>query len=262
MRGCLGGVAIGLAAASFFLPASASAQAVGRTNTVSAHAWYYGVGHFQLSPHWGLSAEAHLRRASLLADKQQLLVRTSANYSLNERVMLTVGYGYIETYPYGEYPSVTAFPEHRLFQQMQLTAPPLGRLGLTHRYRLEQRFIQFPERSAAQLLNRVRYQLRATRPFAKAGAAPSTLYGYFFDEVFVGFGRNVAANIFDQNRLGAGLGYKLSKAMTVEAGYMQQLVAQRNGKVFEYNNTFTFALISNLDVQRGASAATGPPAAQ
>lgn len=251
-----------LLATGLLLPTRTHAQGAARINTVSSHAWYQYFGTYRFTSRWSASTEVQVRRASLLSDKQQLLTRAALNYTLTDRVMFTVGYGYIHTYPYGEYPSAAAFPEQRIYQQAQLTAAPLGRLVLAHRYRQEQRFLRFPGLTDYQLLNRSRYQLRATLPLTQATVEPKTLYAYAFDEVFVSFGKNVATNIFDQNRLGGGLGYKLSKALAVEVGYLQQLVAQRNGRIFEYNHTLTVALAANLDLRRAEAPAAAPPAAQ
>lgn len=40
--------------------------------------------------------------------------------------------------------------------------------------------------------------------------------------MFVGFGKNVAANVFGQNRLAALMGYKVNKNIRIEAGYLGQ----------------------------------------
>ncbi|TDE29453.1 DUF2490 domain-containing protein [Flavobacterium ranwuense] len=62
------------------------------------------------------------------------------------------------------------------------------------------------------------------------------------DEVFVGFGENVGANVFDQNRLAALVGYKANKNVKIEAGYLSQILQQgkrvNNQSVFQYNSGF------------------------
>ena len=67
-----------------------------------------------------------------------------------------------------------------------------------------------------------------------------TPYIAAYDEIFIGFGKNVAANIFDQNRIGIVLGYRFNKLLRIEAGYLNQTVQFGrlvNGKhVFQYNN--------------------------
>jgi hypothetical protein len=73
-----------------------------------------------------------------------------------------------------------------------------------------------------------------------------------YDEVFIGFGPQVNANIFDQNRFGALLGYRFSKTLRSELGYLSQIIQfgrQIGGKnVFQYNNGFVFNTYINLDV--------------
>lgn len=232
------------------LPATAFAQAANRIADPNTHAWYQYFGDHRLGRHWGLHTEAQLRRASWINDPQQLLLRAGLNLIITEQVMLTAGYAFVETYPYGDYPAPKTFPEHRLYEQLSLNQQPLGRLALNHRYRLEQRWITFPGQSKAQLLHRARYQVRATLPLNKPKMEADALYLFGFDEIFIGFGENVAANIFDQNRLGGGLGFKFNRGTALETGYMSQIVQQRNGRVFEYNKTLTVALTANLDRRR------------
>lgn len=43
-----------------------------------------------------------------------------------------------------------------------------------------------------------------------------------YDEIFVGFGENVQANIFDQNRIGILLGYRFKKNVRIEGGVVNQ----------------------------------------
>jgi hypothetical protein len=56
----------------------------------------------------------------------------------------------------------------------------------------------------------------------------------------IGFGKNVAENIFDQNRIGILFGYRFSPKVRLEAGYLNQIVQLgreiNNQNVFQYNN--------------------------
>ena len=45
-----------------------------------------------------------------------------------------------------------------------------------------------------------------------------TAYLAIYDEVFIGFGKNVNENIFDQNRVGILLGYRFNPSIRIEAG--------------------------------------------
>jgi hypothetical protein len=78
-----------------------------------------------------------------------------------------------------------------------------------------------------------------------------TPYLAAYDELFIGFGRNVNENVFDQNRLGFVLGYKINKNIKLEAGYINQILQlgrEVNSKnVFQYNNGVILNTILNFD---------------
>ena len=65
----------------------------------------------------------------------------------------------------------------------------------------------------------------------------------------IGFGENVAANVFDQNRIGLLIGYRKSSYFKVEAGYLNQLLQfgrlVDEEHVFQNNN----GLILNIILQ-------------
>jgi hypothetical protein len=67
-----------------------------------------------------------------------------------------------------------------------------------------------------------------------------TPYITAYDEILIGFGKNVNANIFDQNRFGVLLGYRFNKTVRIESGYLNQTIQfgrQINGQdVFQNNN--------------------------
>jgi len=84
------------------------------------------------------------------------------------------------------------------------------------------------------MLNRIRYMPRIDVPLYKK------LYAAAYDEIFIGFGKNVGENIFDQNRIGLLLGYRFSTLFRAEAGYLNQTVQlgrEIGGRnVIQYNN--------------------------
>jgi hypothetical protein len=128
---------------------------------------------------------------------------------------------------------------------------------LNHRGRLEQRFLGVLDPAATEersikkwnYQNRVRYQIKATLPLNNATLVNKTLYAAAFDEILIGFGKNVNANIFDQNRIAVLIGYKLNKVLTFELAAFNQTVqqpAQVNGKsVYQYNNGAMFNAFFN-----------------
>jgi hypothetical protein len=233
-----------------------------RLNHHNSIGWYNYFGTFKLSNKIGLHTEYQWRRENIITNWQQSLLRLGFNYNVNPRVLVRLGYALIETFPYGEYPINGLgrdFTEHRIFEMAQLSHKE-GIFDFTHRFMLEQRFVgryssanvlkedEFP------LLNRARYMIRLQAPLNKKEMKDKTLYLALFDEIFVGFGENVTANVFDQNRIGALLGYRFNKSIRVEVGYINQIIQfgrQINSQsVFQYNSGIVINSNFNLDFTR------------
>jgi hypothetical protein len=219
-----------------------------RLNTSNQIGWYTYFGTFKLSNKLGLHTEYQFRRANVITDWQQSLLRLGLNYQLHPAVQLRVGYGSIETFPYGEFPLNgfgKQFTEHRIFQMAQLSQK-VGKVDFSHRFMLEQRFVgKYASANAARedefpLLHRMRYMVRMQVPLKGNEIQDKTPYLALYDEVFVGFGKNVNANVFDQNRIGVLIGYRFNKTVRLEGGYLNQtlqygrLINGKNG--FQHNN--------------------------
>ena len=113
------------------MPALLAAQPASRVSDHNSHAWIMYFGDHKLSDKWGVHLEGQWRRSDLGVNWQQLLLRPGVNYHAGKNIMLTLGYGYVRTYPYGDYPALVAFPEHRVYQQA-LVRQPVGRATLQH----------------------------------------------------------------------------------------------------------------------------------
>lgn len=218
------------------------------------HAWYNYFGNHPISKHWGLHLEGQFRRDELGQKPQQLLLRGGLNYYLTPRLTLTGGYAFVDSHPYGEFRGPASFPEHRLWEQFQYKHPLIAKVTLQHRLRFEQRYIGImqlrpnldPIRVGWRYENRFRYQIRSDIPLTKGSKDLPGFYIAAYDEVFWNFGKNVAANDFDQNRAYLALGKGLSKSFKLEIGYMNQFLQQRNGRIFESNNTLMVSLYSSF----------------
>ena len=84
-----------------------------------------------------------------------------------------------------------------------------------------------------------------------------TPYVAAYDEVLIGFGKNVNANVFDQNRIGILIGYRFNKNVRIEAGYLNQTLQLGrlvNGKnVFQNNNGIIINTNFNIDMKGKAA---------
>ena len=210
----------------------------------NAHGWFMYFGDHPLGKSkWGLHLEGQWRRHDVITQWQQLLLRPAVNYQVSKNVMLTGGYGFVETYRYGDFPVRERFPEHRLWQQALITTKFLGR-DWQHRVRLEQRFFGG---YAARYENRIRYMLRTSIPLP---FAERKYYLGLYNEILYNFGGDVAFNVFDQNRAYIALGRPIARDTRLEIGFMEQTVQQRNGRIFEHNHTLQVGIFSRLPFGR------------
>jgi hypothetical protein len=230
-----------------------------RINDQNEIGWFNYFGTFKIAKKYSIHSEYQFRRDNYVSDKQQDLLRVGVNYQANPKLQLRAGYALIETHPYGNIPINgfgKVFTEHRIFQMVTLT-DKISKFELSHRFMLEQRFIgrytqaELTVEDDYIFMNRIRYMFRVQMPLKGIEIKNRTPYIAAYDEIFIGFGKNVNENIFDQNRLGLLLGYRFNTNFRIEAGYLNQTlqlgreINQRN--VFQSNNGFIINTFLNLD---------------
>lgn len=170
--------------------------------------WLIYIGSKQLNSKWNLHHEIQYRNYNGLGDLEQLLIRTGLGYTIGPKSNLLLGYGYINSENYtGNGNDQVTVEEHRIFQQF-ITKQSIGSVSLQHRYRFEQRFIE------SNFKTRFRYFLSINIPFKN-----SKYYASAYNEIFL----NGESQVFDRNRIYGGLGYKVSKGIKLELGYMSQV---------------------------------------
>ncbi len=228
-----------------------------RLNDYNNTNWFQTFNTIALNKKWSLHAEYQWRRENGLKDWQQSLLRIGTNYKITDNVIAHIGYAWVETFPYGDYPIANngTFPEHRLYEQLTLRQPT-GKVLFTHRFRIEQRLLGRVKAGTAGnreiedwfFLHRFRYQFRTQYPFWVKG--DKQLYGVAADEIFIGAGKNLGTNIFDQNRIFLLLGFRLNKKITIEGGYFNQTLQQgrriNNSTIMQRNNGVVLGSFLNL----------------
>ena len=175
--------------------------------------WLIYIGSKELKNGWNIHNEVQYRNYDAVGDLEQLLLRTGLGYNLTENNNnLLLGYGYILSENYvGETDQKVSVNEHRIFQQFT-TKQKIGKVGLSHRYRFEQRFVE------DDFKMRFRYFLGINIPLQYKEDGNNPLYLSAYNEIFL----NTESSVFDRNRLYGGLGYKFSKSLKIELGYMNQ----------------------------------------
>ena len=247
-----------LFAASCFNSFTISAQNT-RINDYNSIGWYAATGTFFFHKKWSAHLEYQWRRDELISKWQQSLLRTGINYQANSNLTLRAGYAWAETYNYGDYPINAfgkTFTEHRLYETATLTQRS-GSVDISHRFLLEQRWLpRYASAASAKpeewlFANRARYMLRLQHSLKGKTLEDKEPYIAAYDELLIGFGKNVNENVFDQNRLGLLIGFRFTKAFRIEGGYLNQTlqlgreVTGRN--VFQHNNGFILSCIINVN---------------
>ena len=191
----------------FMFPKTAVAQDSNLGN------WLIYIGNKKLNEKWNIHNEVQYRNYDAIGDLEQLLLRTGLGYNLTENNNnILLGYGYILSENYiDDTNDKVSVEEHRIFQQFT-TKQKIGKIGLSHRYRFEQRFVE------EDFKMRFRYFLGIKIPLQYKEDHKNPLYLSVYNEIFL----NTEPSVFDRNRVYGGLGYKFSKTLRLELGYMNQ----------------------------------------
>jgi hypothetical protein len=178
---------------------------------------------------WGLHLDVQLRSDEGVSQIQTLLFRPGIHYRLNDRNTLTLGYAYVPSFTRS--PGIVTFtPEHRLWQQW-IKQQKIRKQVLTHRIRIEERFIGSTRYRIGTgsirspiFSTRLRYFNRMQLPFTEKRPFVKGPYGAIQNEGFFNLSGQDRLNgrLFDQNRSYTGLGYRVSRFWDLEFGYMRR----------------------------------------
>jgi hypothetical protein len=184
-------------------------------------AWYmYFYNHQFKDFQWGIQGDIQHRDWQILGDSEQLLVRSGLTFKPKEtNSLFTLGLANITSGAFGD--SDATSNENRIYQEALLPQKIGKRFLITHRFRFEQRFVENQD-----FRTRYRYNLFINVPFNSTDLRPKTVYGAFYNELFINgestIGNNKSVELFDRNRTYLGLGYVLNPEIRFQLGYMNQ----------------------------------------
>lgn len=164
--------------------------------------WYMYNGSHKVSNKFSLKTMAHFRFFEVGDDMQQFIGRLGGNYTFNKHVNATLGYAYLNTdTTFGV--DGGNFNEHRVYEDLNVKHA-ISKLSFAHRFRAEQRFFN------SNTGHFIRYQLALGYPLSKKWST------YLYDEIFFDF----TGQAYNQNWVGVGFKYQLSKVVKLQLGYM------------------------------------------
>lgn len=212
--------------------------------------WFMFVNSIKFNDKWGMHFDLQLRTEDNWDGVRNLLVRPGITYYVNKNANATLGYLFTQTYLpnnilVGAPPLKNTLTEHRIWQQYIYNHKPWASATLSHRFRLEQRFI---ERQNDELFSqRFRYFFRLIQPLQhQDGAFTEGLFVALQNETFLNIQNKEKLNnsFFDQNRAYLAIGYRFSKKFDLEAGYLNQAIHGANNNTI--NNVAQLAVYTRF----------------
>lgn len=177
--------------------------------------WYMSFNTIKFNQKWQFQNDIQYRTFNFHTDMEQLMLRGGFGYNLTkDNNNLLQGYALIRSGRLGEEPAEDEnhFNEHRLYQQF-ITRQQFGRFYISHRYRVEERFLP------SDFKIRFRYFLNVKATLSNKKMTDKTIYAAFYNELFI----NGQGVLFDRNRLFAAMGYAFTPSARLEIGVMSQI---------------------------------------
>lgn len=175
-----------------------------------AQSWLALKAAFNIADRWTAGAEAHGRFAEGPARFDQSQLRATLEYEAAEPVSFEIGYSRIVA----QEPDAQDEREHRFWQQATWKPGEIAGASFALRTRIEERFSDAGGDTGWRFRQRVKVQ----RAFG--AAAPAYAYGTGEAYVVLNDTDWGMREGFEQWRTGAGLGFKISDGLALEAGYL------------------------------------------
>ncbi|SHG44761.1 DUF2490 domain-containing protein [Pedobacter caeni] len=199
--------------------------------------WLFLMNNTKINKKWGTHLDVQLRSSDQFSQLRNFMFRPGLTYFINDKSDVTLGYLLNETFIDQVGRKDNRLTEHRIWQQY-IYKHKISTVNISHRLRLEQRFME--QNGGGDLFSqRFRYFIRTILPLAKG--QQNFEQGFFAalqNELFfnVQHKNKLNGHFFDQNRAYLAAGYRFSKKMDLEAGYLNQTVKGGN------NNTMNHAV--------------------
>lgn len=180
--------------------------------------WFF-LSHTQtLTKKFDLLADVQTRSANRFDYLTTVLLRGALSYNINSKNLVALGYAYKGDWEKDDQLIKTYSHEKRIYEQY-IHEFKIRRIEMMFRTRLEQRWLLEEATSFSQ---RGRLFLSAQIPLIADTAFKKGPYVGVQNELFLNIQHKDKINnsVFDQNRAFGSLGYRFSKKMDAELGYL------------------------------------------
>ncbi len=208
------------------------------SQAIEHSAWTNSFNTTRLNNKWKMQLDLQLMSSNEYKNLKNTVVRPLLVYILSPNNTIGLGYALNDTYTHTSAPNTS---ENGIVEQY-IHTQSVKSITITHRLRLEQRFIETPG-VVDFFTQRFRYYIRAIIPFAKQKSTfKQGIYGSIQNELFINLQNksNLNNSMFDQNRAAAGLGYRFNSRFDMEAGYMNQFIKRSTNNLSNNVAQLTF----------------------
>ncbi len=197
-----------------------------QTRKSFTHQQLYWVRYFekvQLNDRWTMDAEIEDRRYFKQNTQHQwLLPRLQIAYKSSDALTWSLGGVYfLQSLPHD--PEADSFSQNLEIRPHQMLTWKVntGKGFWKHRYWLEERFFRNrdDEDNPWDFNFRMRYLIQYNHPI-RNNTTGINVDGYVFNEVMLNIGQEVRVNVFDQNRIGAGIKVKWTPQFNTTLSYI------------------------------------------
>ncbi|MFW0716459.1 DUF2490 domain-containing protein [Pedobacter sp. N23S346] len=206
--------------------------------------WFMFLNNTKFNEKWGLQFDLQVRSADDWGHVRNTLVRPALQYFINGKSNVALGYLWQATQNQPIDAPNFFLHEHRIFEQY-IYNHKLKSIFASHRFRVEQRFIGRANEDV--FTQRFRYFFRLIQPLKKTEAAfTNGAFVALQNEVFLNLQNKDKLNnsVFDQNRIYLAAGYRFSRKIDIEVGYMNQAI--KNVSNHTNNNIVQLALYTRF----------------
>ncbi len=202
---------------------------------------YYQV--LKLNDRFLLKTDGGYRWRNTFQNNSQYIIRTGLGYRFGDRNSLSAGFAHLGFF---KEDTLRTF-EYRPYQEFGMNDIYI-KLKIQHRFRIEERFFQTISTGSTSFNFRFRYRLFMS--YSLFRWEKQELMLNLGDEIFLNAGKDIVYNVFDQNRLFAGMAFKFNKDIAVSLTYTKEVGASNAPNSYKNNNIFWLGIKHRIDLKK------------
>jgi hypothetical protein len=212
--------------------------------------WTRYYNQLELNDKWSVHTEIDNRIFINPVTQNTFVSRVQLRDKVTDKVEVGAGFAYLSVAT--QDPEIKAgfhIPEYR-GQQDVTVRQSLGKVNLTHRYQLEERFVHNASKlrleDGTTFYLRFRYRIQGDYTFWKKDK--QYLKGILHDEIMINGGNKIIKNTFDQNRVYVAVQLGVSAAVALELGYLNSFQERANGVDYLNRDIIRFSFIHKVKI--------------